>query len=242
MAADDAFPDFPDDPGNALSYSVILHFDPMMVAELAMGADAPLEIAERYGVDFADFEHLLNQGWFQRLVANKRTEFHDTGVLFTAKAGMMAEALLTRLFQQSMAGSIAPPLTLDVAKQLTEIGRLKPQPINTAPGQGAGAFQINIQVNGADVTKPENRLVPAPSPASSPSSDRDRADRATSANPNSPGVAIALDFNPKGTPPSSLSNLKVPGFDVRHPGQTLGIASLGAAPPTGPLPPPTKQG
>jgi hypothetical protein len=227
--------DFPGDPDNALSYSVILHYDPMMVAELAMGADAPHEIAERYGVDLADFEHLSRQEWFQRLVANKRTEFHDQGVLFTAKAGMMAEALLTRLFQQSMNGSIPAPLTVEVAKQLTDIGRLKPQPLNTTPGAAGGSFQINIQVNGADVTKPEARLVPAPASSSSPMANGDRGGRATPGDPNT-GVAMALDFNPKGTPPASLSNLKVPGFDTRHPGQVSALGSLGAVP----LPPTPK--
>lgn len=122
----------------ASDFSVILHYDPMMVAELAMGADHPHEIAERYGVDTVDYEHLAAQEWFARLVAQKRTEFHDQGVLFTAKAGMMAEALLTRLFQQSMAAVLPPPLMVEVAKQLTDIGRLKPQPLNTQPGQGAG--------------------------------------------------------------------------------------------------------
>ena len=115
----------PDDaPFDGSQFSIIAHYDPMMVAEIAMGADHPHDIAERYGVDPVDYEHLASQDWFQRLVAQKRHEFHDTGMLFVAKAGMMAEALLTRLFQQSMVGALPPPLTVEVAKQLTDIGRL----------------------------------------------------------------------------------------------------------------------
>jgi hypothetical protein len=150
-------------------FSVVLHYDPQMVAELALGADHPHEIAARYGVDTVDYEHLSTQPWFERLVAEKRHEYHDTGVLFTAKAAMMAESLFTRLFQQSMAGSLTQPLMVETAKQLADIGRLKPQPLNTQPLPGATpAFQINIQVNGSDVlasTTPAMVAVPADPPS-----------------------------------------------------------------------------
>jgi len=202
-------------------FSVIMHFDPMMVAELAMGADHPHDIAERYGVDPDDYDQLASQEWFQRLVAQKRQEYHDTGVLFTAKAAMMAEALLTRLFQQSMIGSIPAPLTVEVAKQLTDIGRLKPQPLNTQPGAAGGAFQINIQVNGNDVIKP-----PAPAlvavPTAAGAGGPDRAD---------PSPVMTLDFPVavKGTPPPSITNIRVPDFDTRHPNALVGNAAAQAA-------------
>jgi hypothetical protein len=150
-------------------FSVVLHYDPQMVAELALGADHPHEIAARYGVDVVDYERLSDQPWFERLVAEKRHEYHDTGVLFTAKAAMMAESLFTRLFQQSMAGSLTQPLMVETAKQLADIGRLKPQPLNVQPPPGnAPAFQINIQVNGSDVlasSAPAMVAVPADPPS-----------------------------------------------------------------------------
>jgi hypothetical protein len=218
-------------PDDASGFSLILHYSPEMVAELAMGAEHPHEIAERYGVDPTDYELLASQEWFGRLVAQKRHEFHDQGMLFVAKAGMMAEALLTRLFQQSMAGAIPPPLTVEVAKQLTDIGRLKPQPLSTQPGAAGNGFQINIQVNGSDVIHSGPALVPAPSPAQSPPLAPPSAQtrepgggdalaepipapaRATLAPPT-----MALDFAPP-APPTTISNLRVPDFDVRHPGQ-----------------------
>lgn len=216
--ADDAY-----DPNG---FSLILHYSPEMVAELAMGAEHPHEIAERYGVDAVDYEHLAAQEWFGRLVAQKRHEYHDTGMLFIAKAGMMAEALLTRLFQQSMAGSIPPPLTVEVAKQLTDIGRLKPQPLNTQPGASGNAFAINIQVNGADVVRHDPVLVPAPLSVSSTSDGASGLDPAMKARadalvPSGEGVGsrpttMALDFHPpKGKPPASISGLRVPDFDLR---------------------------
>jgi hypothetical protein len=211
-----------DDAPDPSGFSLILHYSPEMVAELALGADHPHEIAERYGVDPVDYEHLASLDWFQRLVIQKRTEFHDTGVMFTAKAGMMAEALLTRLFQQSMAGTIAAPLTVEVAKQLTDIGRLKPQPLNNTPGAGGGAFQINIVVGDREVMASSHAVtVPAP------------------VEPTLDTPAMSLDFNPpKGSPPRTVSNLKVPDFDLRHPlAPHANAAAFGgpvASPPAGP--------
>jgi hypothetical protein len=208
-------------------FSLILHYSPEMVAELALGADHPHEIAERYGVDAEDYEHLAAQDWFQRLVVQKRHEFHDTGVLFVAKAGMMAEALLTRLFQQSMANVLAAPLTVEVAKQLTEIGRLKPQPINTQPGAAGGAFQINIMVGDRDVTAASHTVtVPAP------------------VEPTLDTPAMTLDFAKSPPADKTVSNLRAPDFDMRPgpppaglPGQpTSNAAAFGGPPVTSSVP------
>ena len=229
-------------------FSLILHYSPEMVAELAMGADDPLSVAERYGVEPEEYERLASLEWFGRLVAQKRHEFHDTGMLFVAKAGMMAEALLTRLFQQSMAGAIPPPLTVEVAKQLTDIGRLKPQPLNTQPGQSGNAFQINIQVNGRDVIAPDPLagLVAAPIDAMSSAAGHSPPvpTQPRPAAPPTPPVGgdptLAISWSPKGTPPPSvLSNLRVPDFDLRpnpqgtsrpSPFTTLGVAPLPPVP------------
>ena len=223
---------------DAPTFSVVLHFDPQMVAELALGADHPHEIAERYGVDLVDYEHLAEQPWFEQLVAAKRTEYHASGILFTAKAAMMAESLFTRLFQQSMTGSLAQPLMVETAKQLADIGRLKPQPLNTQPPPGTGpAFQINIQVNGADVMGSSNPRV-AGVVASTRSADASSGDGASSrgeattmrlefegdvpapapaapalpsvADPPAPDIAAVFDAMPG--PPVPI---KVPDFDLR---------------------------
>jgi hypothetical protein len=219
-------------------FSLILHYSPEMVADLAMGAEHPHEIADRYGVDAVDYEHLASQEWFQRLVAQKRSEFHDTGMLFIAKAGMMAEALLTRLFQQSMAGAIPPPLTVEVAKQLTDIGRLKPQPLNTQPGASGNAFAINIQVNGADVIHSAPTLVAAPlaSPRSGPSGAVVPPVPDTPGDKSAAPTSMSLEFTPpKGRPPASISNLRVPDFDLRPNPGGGSAAAFGAGVPAPPL-------
>lgn len=135
-------------PQIAAEQSLALWFPPEMVVEIALGADHPHDIAERHGIDAVDYEHLVSLPWFEELVARKRVELQDHGYMFRAKAAMMAEALLTRLFQQSMAGKVTHPIMVDVSKQLIEVGNLKPTP-NAAIAAGAGSgFQINIQING----------------------------------------------------------------------------------------------
>ena len=148
--------------------------------------------------------------------------------------------------------------TVEVAKQLTDIGRLKPQPLNTTPGAAGGAFQINIQVNGSDVVHSGPTLLPTPhfdaaastgnplvaappaSPRSGPSGaaappivpDTPIGDKATA-------PTLSLEFTPpKGRPPASISNLRTPDFDLR-PNPGGGSAAAFGAPAVG-LPTSTK--
>lgn len=180
--------------------SPILYFSPELVVELALGADHPHEVAERYGVSEVEYEHLITLPWFEEMVARKRAEFHDNGVMFQAKAAMMGEALLTRLFQQSMGGQLTPPIMIEVSKQLVDIGRLKPQPINTRPdGNGAVPFAINIQINGADMAAPAYKPVIEAAPAAPPTLTL--APVETTPEPSLP---------PK---PPYISGLKTPNFD-----------------------------
>lgn len=182
-----------------LTPSLVLWFPPELVVELALGADHPHEIAQRYDVPVEDYEQLAAQPWFEEMVARKRVEFHDNGLLFQAKAAMMAEALLTRLFQSSMGGKLAPPMMIEVSKQLVDIGRLKPQP-GLLPAASGPGFQINIQIN-----------------------DAHRTPVATSPSAHTSGQVIDLvpevkvDFDPVPaplrTPPPYISNLKMPNFD-----------------------------
>lgn len=187
--------------------SPILYFAPELVVELALGAEHPHDVAERYGLDAVEYEHLATLPWFHELVARKRQEFQDNGVLFQAKAAMMAEALLTRLFHKSMNEALTPPIMIEVSKQLTEVGRLKPQPGVAAAAVGP-AFQINIQVNG------ETTQLAAPPLAPS-------ADGHT---PPPPSTGITIDLGPEPTPPGPafppmakpppyITDLKVPNFD-----------------------------
>jgi hypothetical protein len=198
----------------AMAFSPILYFDPQMVAEIALGAEHPHDIAERYGFDAVAYETLAALHWFGELVARKRQELADDGVLFTAKAGMMAEALLTRLFQQSMAGSLAAPLMVETAKQLSDIGRLKPASAAAAASAGP-PFQINIQVNGTDVVRSHAPQELVPEVVAE--------------------TVMTLDFAPQLPPPPAA--LKVPDFDLRPSalvGTPAAVMAATASPPAGP--------
>jgi hypothetical protein len=99
-----------------------------------------------------------------------------------------------------MAGSLAAPLMVEMAKQLSDIGRLKPSSLAAAAASGP-PFQINIQVNGLDVVHSHapQELVPV-------------AEVATE---------MVIDFAP-GLPPPPPA-LKVPDFDLR-PSALVGTA------------------
>ena len=200
---------------DALTFSPILYYDPQLVAELAMGAEHPHEIAERYGYAPEDYETLAALPWFEELVARRRTELHEDGALFQAKAAMMAETLFVRLFQQSMVGALAPPLTVEIAKQLSDIGRLKPQAANIVDRNGP-PFQINIVVGDREVVTTHNPLVQAPS-SPTPSMALEFEGVAL---PSRPPLDVARDV-PADTAADPIPAdfpappIKVPDFDLR---------------------------
>lgn len=121
-----------------------MFLSPEMVQELALGMDTPYDVAATYGLSQREFDKLQAQPWFGELIAKKRMELADTGILFTAKAAMMAEELWQKLYQHATAGTLAHTVMLDVAKQLTDIGKLRPIP--GQPGDTGAKFQININV------------------------------------------------------------------------------------------------
>jgi hypothetical protein len=239
---------------DAHAFSPILYFSPEMVAELALGAEHPHEIAERYGYEAEDYEHLAAQPWFAELVVRKRVELHDDGALFQHKAAMMAETLFVRLFQQSMVGALAAPLTVEVAKQLSDIGRLKPQPANIVDRNGP-PFQINIMVEGREVISSSERpLMAAPIDAFDvtpsamtlefPTSSQPAPAAAPPSSPrlppdvvhDVPADPIPADFPP---PPTVF---RVPDFDLRRSALVGTVAAVAAATASQPVPPGTPVG
>jgi hypothetical protein len=179
-----------------------------MVVEIALGADPPVEIAWRYGLTADEYEQLEALEWFVELIARKRQELQDNGYLFQAKAAMMAEALLTSLFQQAMAQKVAAPVAIEISKQLVDIGRLKPVPGVTTPGGGGPGFAINIQINQGDATTPLVVTEGRPGGIAAPPA------------PDAPPT-LEVDFKPVAKPqgpllpkpPAYISNLTVPNLD-----------------------------
>lgn len=121
-----------------------LYLSPEMVAELALGQDAPLDIAQKYGFTAAEFGQLQAQSWFAEAVFRKREELQANGITFIAKAGMMAEEMWSDIYQLSKSTDMRVEHRIEAAKQLADLAGMKPK---AAAAQPHGpAFTINIQL------------------------------------------------------------------------------------------------
>lgn len=120
-----------------------IYTSPEMVAELALGAEPPLDIAHKYGMTPDEFGFLQAQPWFVDAVYRKREELQANGVTFQAKAKMMLEEGLTDLFKLSKTGQMAANLTLELTKQLAEVAGVKQQ-AKLPQTENAPTFAINI--------------------------------------------------------------------------------------------------
>jgi hypothetical protein len=143
----------------------ILRLSPGVVNDLALGKDDPADIAERYGVSLEDLNWLLSQDWFNRAVLEKRLELDNKGILDTELFRLMAMETLQRLFQQGITGQLTPPVMMDLASKLADLGGLKPD--RSMVQGGGGGFQVNIQINQGDIDAParvSHAATPPPPP------------------------------------------------------------------------------
>lgn len=115
-----------------------------MIAELALGMDAPITIAQKYGFSDKQFIQLQALPWFTEAVYKERERQTSEGVTFQSKSRLMAEELWQDIFKDAKAGNLKPELRIDAAKQLTEIAGLKPKD-NRPIGVGGG-FVVNITI------------------------------------------------------------------------------------------------
>jgi hypothetical protein len=135
-----------------------MYLSPEFVQELALGKDKPDDVCARHGVEPSDFQWLSAQAWFGEMVAVKRMQLADNGVLFSAKAEMMLEELLQHLYKSAITGNLAAAPMLELTKQLGDYAGLR-----TRGAQAAAtgpAFQQNINV-AADTLAAGRALAPA---------------------------------------------------------------------------------
>lgn len=171
-----------------------LYTSPEMILELALGAEPDLDIAAKYGITAAEFGQLQTYEWFVQMVVERRMDLAQQGLLFEHQAGMMAEEIYKKLYQQAITGTLAHTLMLETAKAMREIA--KPKQAAGAVGPGGPAFQINIQVNGVDAAAAKGR----------------RFDD-TVAKPTVPVISIPM--GQVQTIPPKPEPLRVPDFDLR---------------------------
>lgn len=179
-----------------------LYLSPEMVAELALGQDPPLQIAQKYGFSPAEFEALQAQAWFGEAVYRKRDQLQAEGVTFAAKAGMMAEEMWQDIYAMSKTTDMRMEHRIDAAKNLTDIAGLKPK--GQAIGTGGPSFTINIQL-------PDNPAPPNPRMIGGHS----EADKAP---------VLTVDFKPVDDFPKPPPGLKIPDFKLTP--DLVGVSGL----------------
>lgn len=115
-----------------------------MLMEMAMGLGDPIAIASRYGYDQNDYIRMSTQPWFHREIDRLAKELEANGFTVKQKMASLAEDLLIDTYRAAKS-SDSVALRLDVAKYLSKIGGLEPQPGVQAAGAG---FSLTINLSG----------------------------------------------------------------------------------------------
>jgi hypothetical protein len=115
-----------------------------MILDLALGIHPHDKIAQKYGITEHDLLKLHTQPWFNRELGNKREELERAGFDFKAKVKFLAEDMVIDTYIAAKK-SEAVGAKLDVAKHLTKLAGLEPNPA-LAAAQGAPTFSINISL------------------------------------------------------------------------------------------------
>lgn len=122
-----------------------------MIEDMAMGLGDPISIAARYGYSSDDYLIMSTQPWFVRMVDDRRESLQAEGFSFTSKMSILAEELLVHTYRAALATeSVAQKL--DVAKYLSKLSGLEPQPANgntlSINGGGGAGFSITFNFAG----------------------------------------------------------------------------------------------
>lgn len=133
-----------------LSPEAFIDIDPKFVLEVATGLEDIAEIAPRYGYDEETAEALRNYKPFLIEVDRHKAELYRSGKTFKLMAGMMAEEVMKKTFEQALLPETGLSVRIDALKTLAKLADLEPKQA-TGTVQGAG-FSISINIGG---TKPE---------------------------------------------------------------------------------------
>lgn len=136
---------------------------PGLLLEVATGLEDGWEIADRYGYTTREWEEMSEQEGFKKQVAALRAEMALSGVTFQRKAALLAEDLLTDVYNLAKnSKSIAD--VQSAAKFFAHMGRLEPATGEKGGGSGGGnQFQITFNFAGQQPQKIEAAQVVAPS-------------------------------------------------------------------------------
>lgn len=124
----------------------ILDVEPRMVLEIAYGVEDPAQIAERYG--FTDSEWLLLKEHkpFIAQVEDKKAELRAGGYSFRMKSAIMAEELLTTLYNKATDEDASFHQILETVKLTSKAaGFESPPKVEASTGS---SFSITINLGG----------------------------------------------------------------------------------------------
>lgn len=131
--------------GKASKY---LDMDPKFILECATGLEELEEIAPRWGYSDEDIKFLSTFKPFLVEVDKVKSELYKSGKTFRLKAGVMADQILEKVFEDALHEDVGLNTRIDVLKVLSRLGDLEPKQTANAAAQGSG-FSININLGGA---------------------------------------------------------------------------------------------
>ena len=130
--------------GKASKY---LDMDPKFILECATGLEELEEIAPRWGYSDEDIKFLSTFKPFQIEVEKVKSELFKSGKTFRLKAGVMADQILEKVYEDALHEDVGLSMRIDVLKVLSRLGDLEPKQNMNAQAAGSG-FSININLNG----------------------------------------------------------------------------------------------
>ena len=131
--------------GKASKY---LDMDPKFILDCATGLEELEEIAPRWGYSEEDIKFLETFKPFLIEVDKVKSELYKSGKTFRLKAGVMADQMLEKVYEDALHEDVGLSMRIDVLKVLAKLGDLEPKQNLNAAAQGAG-FSININLAGA---------------------------------------------------------------------------------------------
>ncbi len=132
---------------NAGMASKYLDMDPKFILECATGLEELEDIAPRWGYSDEDIKFLSTFKPFLVEVDKVKSELYKSGKTFRLKAGVMADNILEKVFEDALHDDVGINTRIEVLKVLSKLGDLEPKQNNAAAAQGSG-FSININLSG----------------------------------------------------------------------------------------------
>jgi hypothetical protein len=132
----------------------VFDLPPQMMRDLAMGLGTPIDIVGKYGYTADDYIKMCGHQWFHKEVEKYTETIASEGFTTKHKMTMLAEDLLADAYRAAKA-SDSVQNKLDVAKYLSKISGLEPQP--GAVVAAGGGFSVVFNFSGERPVTIESR-------------------------------------------------------------------------------------